>query len=90
LERRLDGSPVTKKADAPQRESVSRRKPNPKSTQDFDAARQNAFTTRPVDRGSSGIGHCNVESFEAGGNCRGQSGGPTTDHQNVGRQFLPP
>jgi hypothetical protein len=83
LEACLDGSPVAKKANAAQRESVAPGELNPKSTQHLDAGRQDAFTTGSVDRGSCGIDRCNVESFEAGRNCRGQSGGPAPDYQDV-------
>jgi hypothetical protein len=71
LETCLDGSAVAKKAYAPQWEPVAGRKLNSESTQDLDAGRQDALATGLVDRGPCGIDDCNVESFEAGRNCRG-------------------
>jgi hypothetical protein len=87
LETCLDGSAVAKKAYAAKWESVAAGKVNSESTQDLHAGRQDAFTTGFVDRGPRGIDDCDVESLDAGRNCGSQSGGPTTDDQDVGRQL---
>jgi hypothetical protein len=65
---------------------------NSKESKAADCFREQAFSAGLIDRRPAGVGHCHLETFQAGRNRRGDACGSCTDNQDIRkhpRRILP-